>query len=196
MRAYRRASRIGATTIVLAGLALAAGSPAAGARTARAACPGAYAPALTIAAARAEHSTLCLINRIRRRHHLRALRPMRSLRVAATGFAAEMVGRSFFAHVGPDGDLVARLRRTGFIRRNVAWTVGENLAWGVGAAARPASIVNAWMHSGPHRRNLLAREFRRIGLGVTVGVPVASAAAAAKAQGGATYVADFGTRSP
>jgi uncharacterized protein YkwD len=194
VRAHRRASRIGITAIVLAGAALASGQ-AASARSARTACPGAFAPALTITATRAEHSTLCLVNQIRRRHGLRALRPMRSLRVAAAGFAAEMVGRGFFAHVGPDGDLVARLRRTGFIRRDVSWTVGENLAWGVGASARPASIVDAWMHSGPHRHNLLTRGFRRIGIGVDVGVPAASAAAAAKAHGGATYVADFGTRS-
>ena len=164
-------------------------------RSARAACPGAYAPALTLTAVRARHSTLCLINHIRRSHGLRALRPLVSLRRAASGFAQSMVQRGFFEHVGPDGrDLVARLRGTGFIRNDVYWTVGENLGWGVGDAARPTEIVRAWMHSGPHRHNLLARNYRRIGIGIDVGVPAASAAASAKAQGGATYAVDFGVR--
>jgi uncharacterized protein YkwD len=164
--------------------------------SARAACPGAYAPALTLTPARGRHATLCLINHIRRRHGLRALRPMRALRRAAAGFAKNMVTRGFFGHVTPGGrDLVARLRAAGFIRPNVHWTVGENLAWGIGSAARPEEIVHGWMRSGPHRRNLLDRHFRRIGIGIDVGVPAAGATAAAKTRGGATYVVDFGTRS-
>jgi uncharacterized protein YkwD len=186
---------------VVAGVALVAllGVPASAgarpARSARDACPGAYAPALTLTSDRASHATLCLINHIRRGHGLPALRPLRSLRRPAAGFANSMVQLGFFNHVSPDGrDLVSRLRGSGFIRRDVYWTVGENLGWGVGDAARPVEIVRGWMHSGPHRRNLLARCFRRVGIGVDVGVPAASAAASAKAQGGATYVVDFGVR--
>jgi uncharacterized protein YkwD len=198
VRAYRRASRIGILVLSLTVTATVAWPAAAGARPvrgARAACPGAYTSARSLTSVVARHSTLCLINRLRRRHGLRPLRPARSLRVAATGFAAEMVRQGFFAHVGPDGrDLVARLRSTGFIRRDVAWSVGENLGWGVGAAARPVEIVRAWMRSGPHRQNLMGHGFRQIGIGVDLGVPAASAAGPARERGGATYVVDLGVR--
>jgi hypothetical protein len=198
VREHRRASRIGIVVLSLSMAASVAWPAVAGARPARgarAACPGAYTPARSLTPVAARHSTLCLINRVRGRHGLGALRPLRSLRVAATGFAAEMVRRGFFDHVGPDGkDLVARLRSTGFIRSDVAWSVGENLGWGVGGAARPVEIVRAWMHSGPHRQNLLAHGFRRIGIGVDLGVPAASAAGPARERGGATYVVDLGVR--
>jgi uncharacterized protein YkwD len=194
----RAASRIGILPLAFVVAATAAGPDAAGARTtrsARAACPGAYTPAKSLIPAAGQHATLCLINQIRRRHGLRKLRPLAPLRIAATDYAAAMVRRGFFGHVAPDGqDLVARLRRTGFIRPKASWTVGENLGWGVGHAARPVEIVRTWMHSGPHRQNLLDRVFRRVGIGIDLGVPVASAAGAAKARGGATYVVDFGVR--
>jgi uncharacterized protein YkwD len=193
--ALRRSQGIGLATVVALGLAVPGSAEARHLLSARASCPGAYAPALTLTSARGRHATLCLINHVRRRHGLHALKPMRSLRRAATGFATDMVSRSFFDHVAPDGrDLVSRLKRTGFIRRDVYWTVGENLGWGIGAAARPEEIVRAWMHSGPHRHNLLARSYRRVGIGIDIGVPAASAAAAAKQAGGATYVVDFGVR--
>jgi uncharacterized protein YkwD len=194
-----RACRIGLLTLPLVVAALVAWPGAAGARTtrtARGACPGAYARVKSLTSAAGRHSTLCLINRIRRSHGLRPLRPQRSLRRAASDFAAEMVARGFFDHVGPGGeDLVTRLRRTGFIRSRGSWSVGENLAWGVGHAGRPVEIVRSWMHSTPHRQNLLSPGFRLVGIGIAAGVPATSAAAEARAHGGATYVVDFGVRS-
>jgi uncharacterized protein YkwD len=67
------------------------------------------------------------------------------------------------------------------------WSLGENIAWGSGAKASPKAIVSAWMASPPHRRNILTRKYRRIGIGVATGAPVAGV-------NGATYVTDFGAR--
>lgn len=41
--------------------------------------------------------------------------------------------------------------------------VGENIAYGY---ATPQAVMNAWMHSRGHRRNILNRKFRKIGLGL------------------------------
>jgi uncharacterized protein YkwD len=73
------------------------------------------------------------------------------------------------------------------MRGRRAWSIGENLAWGSGSRAQPAAIVQAWMDSPPHRRNLLDGHFSVVGLGVADGTPVASA------PPGATFVADFGS---
>jgi uncharacterized protein YkwD len=43
------------------------------------------------------------------------------------------------------------------------------------------------MNSPPHRRNILNRKFRQIGIGVAAGAPVAGSS-------GTTYVTDFGVR--
>ena len=52
----------------------------------------------------------------------------------------------------------------------------------------PGGVVDAWMHSPPHRHNILSGKFREIGIGVARGVPVRAN------YKGATYATDFGAR--
>jgi uncharacterized protein YkwD len=47
--------------------------------------------------------------------------------------------------------------------------LGEDLAWGTGSAARPRSIVRAWMNSPMHRRIMLDCRFSHLGVGVAAG---------------------------
>ncbi len=47
--------------------------------------------------------------------------------------------------------------------------LGEDLAWGTGSAARPRSIVRAWMNSPMHRRIMLDCRFSRLGVGIAAG---------------------------
>ena len=68
------------------------------------------------------------------------------------------------------------------------WSLGENLAWRSGAAATPAHIVEAWMRSPGHRRNILDGGFREIGVGLATGAPRRTGG------GGATYVNELGHR--
>jgi uncharacterized protein YkwD len=130
----------------------------------------------------------CLVNVERARHGLPTLHSSARLNVAADQFSADMVARSYFAHVTPDGRSVTdRVRAAGYLGGSNDWALGEDIGWGTGSASSPASIFRAFMNSPPHRRVILSREFREIGVGVAPGVPVAG-------QGsGSTFVLDFGT---
>ena len=137
-------------------------------------------------------ATLCLLNKERTSRGLGKLRSDGQLRKAAQRFSATMVRQRFFDHVGPRGStLDSRVRGgTSYLRGSVrSWSLGENIAWGSGALASPREIVRSWMHSSGHRRNVLDRRFRHIGIGVAAGAPrnVGSREAA-------TYTTDFGFR--
>ena len=143
--------------------------------------------------ARAAHrATLCLLNQERAAHGLRPLRSNDALATAARGHSRDMVRRSFFDHTAPGNvTFVDRIRRAHYAPRG-SWSVGENLAWGSGNLAEPASIVANWMRSPGHRANILNGRFRAIGLGIARGVPIDASAAMARA--GAVYTTDFGSR--
>jgi uncharacterized protein YkwD len=131
---------------------------------------------------------LCLHNKVRGEHGLRALRANRRLRKAAVAHSKDMVRDGFFAHTTPEGrTMVDRILRARYVREDEGWTLGENLAWGTGSLGTPRGAVQAWLDSPGHRANLLRRGYRDVGIGVALGVPVSSAA-------GATYTVDFGVR--
>ena len=135
-------------------------------------------------------ATLCLVNAERRARGLRQLRSSPRLARAALAHTREMVARKFFAHDSPTGASIGdRIRGTGYLAGTIAWTVGENLAWGSGSRALAREIVDAWMRSPGHRANILNGSFKEIGVGVVLGAPVPGAMPVA-----ATYNADFGAR--
>jgi uncharacterized protein YkwD len=122
---------------------------------------------------RSQRRLLCLMNRARGRYGLRPLRTNHCLHRVAARHAHDMVNRRYFAHTTPNGwDPGRRARASGYVPRRAAWLVGENIAWGVAGAARPNWVMRAWMHSPPHRHNILSRHFRDVGIGVARGVPV------------------------
>jgi uncharacterized protein YkwD len=132
----------------------------------------------------------CLVNAQRAARGLAPLKPSRQLRVAAEEHGADMVAHRFFAHVSPfSGAVTDRARRAGYLPRAHDWTLGEDIAWGEGELSTPDSIVDAWMNSPPHRRVILDRDFRDVGVGVASGVPVEAGAIP-----GATFVLDVGSR--
>jgi uncharacterized protein YkwD len=160
--------------------------------TAHAACARASAAPTSAVAARfsARIAIRCLVNEQRRRHGLPPVLSSRRLRHAADGLAGDMVRRKFFAHVTPGGStLNGRVRRTGYLGDAGSWALGETLAWGEARQATAAALVDALMHSPPHRAIILDRRFREIGVGVAFGVPPRGAQAP-----GATIALDFGRR--
>ncbi|MFL5841596.1 MAG: CAP domain-containing protein [Thermoleophilaceae bacterium] len=136
---------------------------------------------------------LCLVNAERADPANGSLPPLTQnaqLDSAASGMAARMVSEHFFAHDTPDGkNVVDRVQPTGYIPRGGDWVVGENLAWGSGALSTPQAIVNGWMNSPGHKANILAADYKDIGLAAAMGSPITDQ------SGGTVYVNNFGAKS-
>jgi uncharacterized protein YkwD len=131
---------------------------------------------------------LCLHNQIRARNGLPALKANAKLRRAAEGHSAEMVQQRYFEHTSPSGStMVDRILASGYVRADQGWLLGENLEWGTGSLSTPRGALDAWMNSPGHRANILKRGYRHLGVGITLGVPVAGGT-------GATITVDFGVR--
>jgi uncharacterized protein YkwD len=103
-----------------------------------------------------DRSLLGAMNHARAAHGLAALRLDATLQRAARAHSRDMLRRNYFAH-GPYLQRIVSFGTRGPV-------VGENLAWGVGARARASWIVQAWLRSPLHRRNLLRPGFRRVGV--------------------------------
>lgn len=190
-RGPARPLRLGASVAFLAAaLAAALALAAAGPEPAEAAaCKGASKAAHKMKVKRAERATLCLLNKQRRSRGLPALRNQRHHKRAARQHNRLMVRANCFSHSCPGGkSLVQRLLSTAYLPCNCYWGVGENIAYGTGGRSSPRKVVRAWMKSTGHRRNILDRSFRHIGVAVKQGVPVRTASK------GGTYTTDFGYR--
>jgi len=164
--------------------------PAAQARAHPGACAAAAAHVAVRAATlrEARDATLCLLNRVRAQHGLPPLRLNARLGRAAGAHSRDMVRRRYFAHDSLNGaSPFARMFAAHYVPRNASWWLGENIGWGSGWLGRPIAMVRAWMHSPPHRANILSRHFRDIGIGIAPGAPVGGH--------GATYTTDFGWHS-
>ncbi len=100
-----------------------------------------------------------------------------------------MVVHRYFGHEGPGGSVDSRVSRAGYLDQGVrAFTIGENIAAGSGREGSPWQIFEDWMHSAPHRENILDPSYRDAGVGVARGFPFGGAGAAA------TYTVAFGAR--
>src|SRR4051794_14459556 len=135
--------------------------------------------------------TLCLLNYERARAGLAPLVENRQLDIASERHSADMVARTFFEHVNPDGvDPQTRIAVAGYVTRPGGVT-GENIEWGNGALVSPAAMVDGWMHSPGHRENILRPAFREVDIGITMGRAPRADTADLRA---ATYTTDFGGR--
>ena len=130
---------------------------------------------------------LCLLNAERAKAGLPALRRDARLELASQRHAEDMVARRFFEHATPEGiEPQARMLAAGYPSNNAL--SGENIAWATGPSASPEAIVRLWMHSPPHREDILRPGFVDIGVGVAAGAPETPHSSDAAA----TYATDFG----
>jgi uncharacterized protein YkwD len=131
---------------------------------------------------------LCLHNTIRAERGLPSLRHNTKLAKAALSHSSSMVSEGYFDHTSLDGDtFVDRILGARYTKRNDAWSLGENLAWGTGELSTPAQVMESWMNSSGHRANIIRKAYREIGIGIRLGVPSDSGV-------GATITADFGVK--
>lgn len=111
-------------------------------------------------AARLTDATLSAINAERQQRGMAALSPDPRLSEAALAHACDSAARNRMGHEGSDGsDLGDRVERQGYDFRAIA----ENVAAGY---RTPTSVVQGWMNSSGHRRNILTRNARDVGLGI------------------------------
>ena len=127
--------------------------------------PAASAKAVTMT--KPEKQLMTLVNHMRARHHMHRLAMVASLERASRAHSRQMVRRGYFGHDSASGESVgARLIRYGYAATGcTCWTVGENIAYGYQASAAPHAIFMAWWHSPAHRRVMLTRRFRNLGIG-------------------------------
>lgn len=135
-------------------------------------------------------ATLCLINRVRATYHVRAVRANHELGRLAAAQVGLMVRMDYFADVRPSGQtplsVVASSRYPASAARV---SVGQNIAWGTGPYATPATVVAAWLASPPHRKIMLDGEYRDAGVAATAAIPPVIGRSS-----GATYALLFGVR--
>jgi uncharacterized protein YkwD len=94
------------------------------------------------------------VTNVKRTHHDRArLRQQDCLQRFAVRQARRMATRESMFHQG-----MSPIMTTCGMR-----TVGENVAYGY--VSGRSVVSDGWMHSAPHRANLLSRSFRLIGIG-------------------------------
>jgi uncharacterized protein YkwD len=107
---------------------------------------------------------LVLFNQQRAAHGLASLSVDPKLVRAADSHSADMLRRGYFAHNGPQGAWDTRIR--GYVKRTL---IAEILSYGSGSYATPSGMVTAWMHSPEHRRIILTRGLRLVGVGIATG---------------------------
>lgn len=108
-------------------------------------------------------SLLTEINRERLVHRLPPLRLEARLMRAAELRMRHMEEQGYWNHVGPDGNTPFEWIRSAGYDFELA---GENLAQGFES---PQILVEAWMESDGHRRNLLAPRFAEAGVAIIDG---------------------------
>jgi uncharacterized protein YkwD len=137
-----------------------------------------------------EAATFCLINTLRRFHHLHALRLNANLHAVAAGQASEMVLGDYFGDDNRAGQTPLQRIVASSYPHAARVSTAQNIGWGTGPDATPAAMVRAWTRSAPHLRIILTAGFRDIGIGVAPAVP-SSVTTSAR---GATYTVEFGVR--
>jgi len=115
-----------------------------------------------------ERAVVDAVNALRAAHGLRPLTVSRGLRAAAYGHTNSLAAAGLFQHESPDGTSFDRRVRRAYPTRGFAsWSVGENLVFG-SAPFSAEDTVQAWLESPLHRRNLLSRTWREIGVGAVL----------------------------
>ncbi len=132
-----------------------------------------------------EKAIFSLHNRIRKERNLGSLCVHPALQKAARAHSEDMIRRDYFSHntKGRGESACERIKRYGYPYS----LCGENIAYGSGSYGEPDSIMDRWMKSDGHRRNILKEEFKEIGVGAYTGTYK-------NTEGVTMYTADFGVR--
>ena len=100
-----------------------------------------------------------------------------------------MIRRDYFSHnTKGSGTFSKCLKKFGYTSKGFKYyTAGENIAYGSGRKGEPKQIMRAWMKSPGHKKNIVNKKFREIGIGTYTGTWKGN-------KDVTMYTADFGTR--
>ena len=106
-----------------------------------------------------EEEVLRLVNEERAKAGVAPLTRAKDLDALARAHSQDMINRHFFDHNNPDGQSpFDRMRAAGISYRAAA----ENIAYGQRSAQ---AVMDAWMNSSGHRKNILNGTYTEIGIG-------------------------------
>ncbi|HZJ29021.1 MAG TPA: CAP domain-containing protein [Solirubrobacterales bacterium] len=116
----------------------------------------------SVSVAELEIAVLCETNARRVEQGLPPLIRNEELSASARGHAADMLKLSYLAHESRSGTTpTSRAHAAGYPEDVVC--CGENIA---GSHPHAKAVVDAWMNSPGHRKNILRTEYREIGIGI------------------------------
>lgn len=106
-----------------------------------------------------EQKVVELTNQERAKHGLKPLALDTELSKVAREKSRDMQSKGYFSHTSPTyGSPFDMMKQFGITYR----TAGENIAMG---QRTPEEVVNAWMNSDGHRKNILSSSYTHIGVG-------------------------------
>ncbi len=106
---------------------------------------------------------LNLVNNERANNGLPTLKLNNKLSAVAQKKAEDMKSKNYFSHTSPTyGSPFNMMKNAGITYK----TAGENIAYGQKTAQ---AVFNDWMNSPGHRQNILNKNYKEMGLGVTSG---------------------------
>jgi uncharacterized protein YkwD len=142
------------------------------------------------------HALTCLINQERAERNRKRLRPNADLAAVAKKHTKVMLAQECFKHECPgERPLKKRIETSGYLKPGERYGYGENL----GCATTPANMIEAWMTSASqfHKKNILDRKFRHLGIGAKQGTPYPRGSDQCRpGRNYVTYTVIFGWRKP
>jgi uncharacterized protein YkwD len=152
-------------------LELGAPTPA-GAQALRGAnCPNAQAKAGEASTLELKRAITCLVAQTRKQADRKPLKSERHLRKVASAHTKVMLRDDCFEHQCPGEEpLEDRIIDSGYLRPgDQRFGYAEN----TGFARTPAAMLRVWLRKDFHRRNLLGKRFKHVGIAVGKGAPKA-----------------------
>lgn len=129
-------------------------------------CPDATLRPTATNLARVEAAMVCVLNVERKRAGRHPLERARRLNRSAQHHTGDMVENGYFAHQRDGGStLLQRIRRVDYFDGARSGLYGENLGYAPPENASARRMTDAFSVSEHHRRTMLYRRFRDVGIG-------------------------------
>jgi uncharacterized protein YkwD len=114
-----------------------------------------------------EQAMRCMTNYARERMGLGDLADITELDLSARDKSSDILRCDSFSHEACGRAFTYWMERVGYIPAR-CWRAGENLAWGTGQMGSVREMFRSWIHSPPHRANILG-DYGQIGVGLDIG---------------------------